>query len=108
MAGEMSMDIRLLALDIDGTLMDANKTFPEINCRALQMCEARGIRVALVSGRSFELMRRFARELGVHALMAACNGARIEAGEDGPTIAEFGFARPDAERICRTLEESGM
>ena len=57
------MDIRLLALDLDGTLMDSQKRFPEINCRALQACERRGVRVCLVSGRSFELMRRFAREL---------------------------------------------
>ena len=108
MAGEMKLDIRLLALDIDGTLMDAQKRFPEINRRALQQCEARGIRVALVSGRSFELMRQFSRELGVKPLLAASNGARIEAGEDGPTIAEFTYERADAERVCRTLEESGM
>ena len=102
------IDIKLLALDIDGTLMDAQKRFPEVNRRALQACEARGIRVALVSGRSFELMRQFARELGVHPLFAACNGARIEASADGPTLAEFHFSRPDAERVCRTLENSGM
>ena len=108
MAGEMKLDIRMLALDIDGTLMDAQKRFPEINRRALRACEARGIHIALVSGRSFELMRRFARELGVKPVLAACNGARIEAGEDGPTIAEFRFDRPAAERVCRTLEDSGM
>ena len=108
MAGEIKLNVRLLALDIDGTLMDAQKRFPEINRRALQACEARGIRIALVSGRSFELMRRFARELGVKPILAACNGARIEAGEDGPAIAEFHFDRDDARRVCRTLEDSGM
>ena len=102
------MDIRLLALDLDGTLMDSQKRFPEINCRALQACERRGVRVCLVSGRSFELMRRFARELGVHPMMAACNGARIEAGENGPTLAEHTFAEADARRVLKTLEESGM
>ncbi len=104
----MSLNIRLLALDIDGTLMDTRKRFPEVNIRALQECEARGIRVALVSGRSFEMMRRFARELGVHPIFAACNGARIEAGEDGPTLAEHCYPRASAERVCRTLEDSGM
>ena len=101
-------DVRLIALDIDGTLMDADKRFPEINRRALQACEARGVKLALISGRSFELMRGFAQELGIHPILAACNGARIEAGEDGPTIAERTFARADAERVCRTLEDSGM
>ena len=36
----MKMDVRMLALDIDGTLMDARKRFPEVNCRALRQCEA--------------------------------------------------------------------
>jgi len=103
-----NMNIKMLALDIDGTLMDAQKRFPEINCRALQACERRGIKIALISGRSFELMRRFARDLGIHPLMAAGNGTRIEAGEDGPTLFEAHFARTDAERVCRILEQSGM
>ncbi|MBQ8506187.1 MAG: HAD family phosphatase [Clostridia bacterium] len=102
------MDIKLIALDIDGTLMNSAKEFPEINCRVLQECERRGIKSALISGRSFELMRQFARDLGIHPIMAACNGSRIEAGENGPTLSEHTFARADAERICRTLEESGM
>ena len=88
--------------------MNAQKQFPPVNCRALQECERRGIRIALVSGRSFELMREFARELGVHPIMCACNGSRIEAGENGPTLAEFTFDRACAERICRTMEQSGM
>jgi len=102
------MNIRLLAFDIDGTLMDSNKQFPEINRRALQACERRGMHIALISGRSFELMRQFARDLGISPILCACNGARIEQSATGPTLAEFTFSRPDAERICRTLEESGM
>lgn len=108
MVEKMKLDIGLLTLDIDGTLMDAQKQFPEINCRTLQECEKRGVRIALVSGRSFELMRDFARQLGIHPIMCACNGSRIEAGENGPTLAEFTFERAAAERICRTMEESGM
>lgn len=108
MVEEMKLDVGLLALDIDGTLMNAEKQFPEINRRALQACERRGVRIALISGRSFELMRQFARELGVHPVMCACNGSRIEAGENGPTLAETVFDRAEAERICRVLEESGL
>ena len=102
------LDIRLLALDIDGTLMNSAKQFPENNCRALQECERRGIKIALISGRSFELMRGLARQLGIHPILCACNGTRIEAGENGPTLAEFTFSRAEAEHICRILEESGM
>lgn len=102
------MNIRLIALDIDGTLMNSKKEFPEINRRALQACEKKGLRIALISGRSFELMRQFARDLGVNPILCACNGSRIEESANGPTLAEFTFDRAEAERICRTMEESGM
>lgn len=102
------MNIRLLTFDIDGTLMDSAKQFPEINRRALQECQRRGIHIALVSGRSFELMRKFSQDLDISPILCACNGTRIEESANGPTLAEFTFDRSDAERICRTLEESGM
>ena len=101
-------DIRLVALDLDGTLMDSDKRFPEINCRALQRCERAGIQVCLVSGRSFELMRGFARELGIRPMFAASNGARIEQGIDGPTIEEHSFDVVSAQRVLDTLERSGL
>ena len=102
------MNIKMLALDIDGTLMDAQKRFPEINCRTLQECERRGIKIALISGRSFELMRQFAKELGIHPLMAAGNGTRIEESENGPTLSEVTFSREQAMQICRIIAESDM
>ena len=33
------MKVKLLALDIDGTLMNSAKEFPEINKTALQECD---------------------------------------------------------------------
>lgn len=102
------MNIKMIALDIDGTLLDDNKQFPEINKRALQECEKRGIRTALISGRSFEVTRLFARDLGIHPMIAAANGARVEESEFGPTLLENSFEARDAERICRTIENSGM
>ena len=102
------LNIKMLAFDIDGTLMNSQKEFPEINCRALQECEKLGIKIALISGRSFELMRQFAHQLGINPIMAACNGTRLEESDCGPTLEEHCFTREEAERICRTMEESGM
>lgn len=101
-------NIKMLALDIDGTLLDANKQLPEINRRALCECERQGIQIALISGRSFEIIRRFAFEWGISPLIAAANGARIEQSAFGPTLGEFCFATADAQRVCRALENSGM
>lgn len=104
----MKADIRLISLDMDDTLLNRQKEIPEINCLALRECERRGIRIVLNSGRSFELMRQFARQLGVDAFFVSVNGARIDAGRNGPTLAEFCFERAVAERVCREMEKSGM
>ena len=105
---DQEMNIRMLALDIDGTLLDDKRQLPEINRRALQECERRGIRIALISGRSFEVIRIFARQWGIHPMIAAANGTRVEESEFGPTLSEACFDSADAQRICRTIEDSGM
>lgn len=102
------MDIRLIALDLDGTLLNAEKQIPERNIRALRACAAKGIKIALISGRAFEGVCGFARQMEISAIIAACNGAQIEAGESGPLLSETTFAEADARRILQTIEESGM
>ena len=46
------MSIRLIATDLDGTLLGADKEVSPRNARALQACMARGVHVMLARGRS--------------------------------------------------------
>lgn len=39
------MEIRLIAADMDGTLLDDEKRIPEENLRAFRACAARGIEI---------------------------------------------------------------
>lgn len=101
------MNIRMLAFDIDGTLR-GKKGFPGINCRALRECEKMGIKLVFCSGRSFESLREFAKEVGVNPLMASCNGARIDASINGPILAEFPCEEDISRRIYHVLRDSGL
>lgn len=47
------MKIRMVAMDMDGTLLLPDGTISPRAARALVACEERGIRVILASGRSF-------------------------------------------------------
>ncbi|RPJ56625.1 MAG: HAD family phosphatase [Acidobacteria bacterium] len=49
--------VRLIALDIDGTLLDSQWRLPEANKDAIRRATARGIEVALVTGRRFDFAR---------------------------------------------------
>jgi len=49
------MAVRLIALDIDGTLLDSRWQLPEANRAAIAKAAGRGIEVALVTGAAVRL-----------------------------------------------------
>ena len=59
------MAIRLIALDMDGTLLNSRGEISERNRRTLALARERGVRVALATGRRFRDARPLALELGL-------------------------------------------
>lgn len=80
----ISPSIRLLALDIDGTLLNSQFQISEANLSALKRARAAGIEVVLVTGRRHDFAMPIATELGLEDLwLISSNGAitRSLAGE---------------------------
>jgi Cof subfamily protein (haloacid dehalogenase superfamily) len=77
------MAIRLIALDIDGTLLDSGWNLPEANRAAVAEAVRRGIEVALVTGRRFDFAKPISAQLGCPITMVVNNGALVKsnAGE---------------------------
>ena len=69
------MPIRLLALDLDGTLLNSRGQVSERNRSALEAARSCGVRVAIVTGRRFRDARPVALELGLDVPVIAHNGA---------------------------------
>jgi Cof subfamily protein (haloacid dehalogenase superfamily) len=69
--------IRLLAIDIDGTLLDSRGQVPEAHLAALGEASAAGIAIALVTGRSFHFTRPLAETLGLPLTLIVNNGAVV-------------------------------
>jgi Cof subfamily protein (haloacid dehalogenase superfamily) len=78
------MAIRLIALDIDGTLLDSKWNVPEANRLAVAAAVNRGIEVALVTGRRFDFAAPIGRQLGTPVTMIVNNGALVKT-MDGKT-----------------------
>ena len=78
--------IRLIGVDIDGTLLDSTGQLPEANRRAIEDAVAAGIHVALVTGRSYPFARPVADPLPDSVSLIVSNGA-VERGMDGSTRA---------------------
>ena len=75
------MTVRLIALDIDGTLLDSRWQLPEANRAAIAEAARRGIEVALVTGRRYDFAMPVARKLDSPLTMIVNNGALIRSKE---------------------------
>ena len=69
------MPIRLIAIDIDGTLLDSRGELPARNRQAVQRAAAAGVHVVLATGRAFHHAVPVSRELGRASVLIVSNGA---------------------------------
>ncbi|MBQ1255745.1 MAG: HAD family phosphatase [Clostridia bacterium] len=97
------MKTKLICMDLDGTLFSHAGEIPDVNIRALHECAKRGIRLALISGRNCSFIRRVAEKIGVDCAIVSANGARIEAGVNGPTIFEGTFDEEEGRRVMNVM-----
>ena len=70
-------DIKLIALDLDGTLLDRERRCSDRNRRALAAALERGVRIVLASGRMHHSVQEEGQRLGLSGLIISYNGALI-------------------------------
>ena len=76
------MKYRLLALDLDGTLLNSRKEVTPAVKRALEWVRDRGVHVVFSTGRIVGEAAEFARELPCDDLMVTAGGTAIAAASD--------------------------
>lgn len=77
--------IRLIALDIDGTLLDSHWRVPDANRDAIRRATSRGIEVALVTGRRFDFALPVIEQIDSPLTLIVSGGALVKA-RDGRTL----------------------
>lgn len=97
------MAVRLIALDIDGTLLDSKWHVPEANRAAIAEAARQGIEIALVTGRRYDFALPVAQTLGCPLTMIASNGALVRS-QDGQTHVRHLLDRAAAARVLRATE----
>jgi hypothetical protein len=90
--------IRLIALDVDGTLLDSRWQVPEANRIAIERAVARGIEVALVTGRRFEFARQVIGALPDPLTLIVNNGALVKTRQ-GDTLVSHLLPRDVARQV---------
>ena len=89
------MEIRLIAADMDGTLLNDEKKIPEENLRAFKACASQGIEIVPATGRTMRGLPDELRNLpGVHYAILT-NGAQVvdlQTNEDHRFLSDSGGA----------------
>lgn len=105
----MTPDIRLIALDLDGTLLDADHaTIPPRNLRALRAAAERGVKIAIASGRSWSLVEDTAQALGCVHYGITANGALVLDAADQSPLVKFPMDPHQCVEVIRVLRENGL
>jgi hypothetical protein len=100
----VTLPVGLIAVDIDGTLIDSTLDIPAANLQALRRAHDAGVHVVLVTGRRHRFAMPVARQLGFESCLISSNGAITRS-----TMGELHFAemlpRSVAHRLCEHMAE---
>ena len=98
----------LLALDIDGTLINSQKILTTNTIEALLALQERGLRLALISGRRNKAMIKIAEQLKINTPLIAYNGGLIFDPKDYHIIEERSIIPEAYEKIVQIWWDAGL
>lgn len=99
---------RLIALDIDGTIIGPDSHVSAENCAAIREARQAGATVVLATGRSWQEAADIAAEAGCDAPIACLGGAALADLEEKRLLEDWPMEREDALEILDLLQEAGL
>jgi Cof subfamily protein (haloacid dehalogenase superfamily) len=99
-----ALDIQLLVLDIDGTIAGQSNDIREPVKQAIAQAQAKGIQVAIATGRMYCSALRFHQEIGSTLPMLAYQGAWIQDPATQKIYQHLPLSRTTAEQLLDYFE----
>lgn len=96
--------IKLIAMDLDGTLLDSASQLPRENAVAIEEAAAQGLEIVIVTGRRFDSARAAAAGLACDAHFISSNGALIKS-KDGVTHQRHLLPAAAARKVLEATPE---
>ncbi|QIL45982.1 sugar-phosphatase [Vagococcus coleopterorum] len=92
------MNLKLVAIDIDGTLLNSKKEITDRTKKTLAKAKANGIKVVLCTGRPYAGVEPLLKELNLEEAgdyVATYNGSVVQKADTKEAIAELGLSHDD-------------
>lgn len=101
------MSIKLIALDLDGTLLNSQKQISSANKKALKKASQAGVKVVITTGRPLPAVEGFLKELdliGDDQYSLTFNGGLIQTNT-GKIIDQIGFGMEEVVKLRQITQE---
>lgn len=105
------MNIKLIAIDIDGTLLHSDRSLSEENRLAIKAAKEAGVHVVLCTGRPLRSMKHLLDEtdlLGEEDVAITYNGGLIQKTKSGEIVNQITFNRDEALDIYKLGQQLNM
>ena len=102
---------KLVAIDMDGTLLKEDKTISERTKKAIQSAREKGVTVVLATGRPIEGVSRYLEELNMyteHDYVLSYNGALIQKTKSKEAVAKVALKGEDLHYLRKLSNELGV
>lgn len=102
---------KLLAVDMDGTLLNSNRTISGVNKEAIKKAVKKGVQVVITSGRGRKGVENYLNEIhlgGENHYLIANNGGTVYRTSDFKCIAYKGLKGRDLKKLYALSKKFGL
>lgn len=99
--------IKLIASDMDGTLLNTNHTISEGNIEAIRKAQQLGVKFAIVTGRSYDGVKPIADEFNLDCEYILMNGAEYR-DKDGNILENITIDKEKVKVIMEVMGEEDL
>lgn len=104
----LNLSYKLLAIDLDGTLLNSYGEISEENKKAIKKAQEKGIEVVLASGRVPDSIERYSKEINSTKFLIAGNGTILKDIRKNEIIYDNFITKEKALKIIKLCEENSV
>ena len=100
-------EIKLICLDVDGTLIDDHQVIPQCNIDEIRRAQSKGVKIAITSGRMSLSTRYFMDQIGIGGAVSSLGGGMLE-DENGNIIEEYTLDAEISRKVNQLANDNKM
>ncbi|MGL5066576.1 MAG: Cof-type HAD-IIB family hydrolase [Sarcina sp.] len=99
------MKYKLIAIDMDGTLLSNKHEVPEYNKEMIKKATEKGVKIAITTGRLFASARKYSEIIGVDSPIISSNGGYIREQNSEDVIYESNISKEQFDKVMSIIKK---